>query len=172
MKTNCPCGGLLNPGVADQLLAWQLHFRLFVLVLKERLVLSTVSFLVDFFFFFWGSFGGVSVFLLSLGWLSHLAVWVIIWSMSWSACPVSVTRCVPRRNFPVPSHPVLSPLWCNQLQLASRGLCCDSTLLGYYFIGVPLDFLPPESLKATSFVEGSQQGSDTPPPPPEPLSAS
>lgn len=56
MKTNSPCGGLLNPAVVGQLFVWLAHVRLFGLVLEESLALSSVSFLIAVF--------------LSIGWLT------------------------------------------------------------------------------------------------------
>lgn len=37
MKTNCPCGGLLNPAVAGRLFVWLVHVRLYGFVFKDWL---------------------------------------------------------------------------------------------------------------------------------------
>lgn len=127
MKTNCPCGGLLNSTVAGRLFVWLVHVRLFGFVLNDWVNPPCLYFLLLMYFFCsvgWHSvLPDLSLVLSGMAQtvclMDTLFVWLINQSMSWPACPVTVHQCVPEYLFPSPA--CLFRLWCNQLKLANAG---------------------------------------------------
>lgn len=87
------------------------------------------------------------------------AVWLTTRSMSWSARPVSVTQCVPRRNVSVPLAPnLLFDFDAISFTLQAEASAVTPLLLDSPSRAIHHDFLPHQPLKAASFGDGLQQG--------------
>lgn len=125
MKTNCPCGGLLNPTVAGQLFVWQVHVRLYGFVLSLAL-----SFLVTLYVFFKCLFSWHLV-------LDLCLVFSGTMKTVWPTDLAPLTSQWAGRLVPSLSHGRISlsrsclfvRLWCNQLKLTNTGSAVTHSIL-------------------------------------------